>query len=309
VKLQAGPPSRHPTSLDAAKLKSETPSGGGFLKKTLGIFAFLLALCFAKGVSAQQPIRVHCGGSAYTDSNGQVWGADTGFNGGSPGSTTQQIGGTADQALYQYGRYNNSGGAPLVYTFAVANGSYSVNLLFAETSKSQEYIGARVFNVKIQGSSAFQNLDIFAAAGARAALVKSTNVTVQNGSLRIEFDNLVQVAKVDGIEILPVPAQAPRLTLNFLYSDGTPVVGTLAYSVSSSLLSFQGSAPLTNGQVECVLFSSPNSMGINAQFQVNLNLTDSAGHLLWQVITQMNPAQVNLGAVQSSVLTVVVQKP
>ena len=279
------------------------------MRKTLGIFAFLLTLCFAKGVSAQQPIRVHCGGSAYTDSNGQVWQADTGFSGGSSGSTTQQIGGTADQALYQYGRYNNSGGAPLVYTFDVVNGNYNVNLLFAETAKSAESAGARVFNVKIEGSLAFQNLDIFAAAGARAALVKSTNVTVQNGSLRIEFDNVVQVAKVDGIEILPVPPQAPRLTLNFLYPDGTPVVGTLAYSVSSSLLSFQGSTPLTNGQVECVLFSSPNSMGINAQFQVKLNLTDGAGNLLWQVITQMNPAQVNLGAVQSSVLTVVVQKP
>ena len=162
--------------------------------------------------------------------------------------------------------------------------------------------------MKFEGSLAFQNLDIFAAAGARAALVKSTNVTVQNGSLRIEFDNVVQVAKVDGIEILPVPPQAPRLTLNFLYPGGTPVVGTLAYSVSSSLLSFQGSTPLTNGQVECVLFSSPNSMGINAQFQVKLNLTDGAGNLLWQVITQMNPAQVNLGAVQSSALNVVVQK-
>lgn len=278
------------------------------MRKILCLLIPALALCFPRGVLAQQPIRVHCGGSAYTDSNGQVWQADTGFSGGNAGSTAQQIGGTPDQALYQYGRYNNSGAAPLVYTFAVANGSYHVNLLFAETSKSAESIGARVFNVKIQGSSAFQNLDIFAAAGARAALVKSTNVAVQNGSLRIEFENVVQVAKIDGIEILAVPTQASQLILNFLYPDGTPVAGTLAYSISSSLLSFQGSAPLTNGQAQCVILANPSSLGISTQFTVNLSLADTAGHTLWQLSVGMNPAQVNIAAVQSSALNVIVQK-
>jgi len=108
----------------------------------------MIALWFPKGALAQQPIRVRCGGSSYTDSNGQLWQADSNFKGGSTNSTTQQIGGTADQALYQDGRYNNSGSSPLLYTFAVTSGSYNVNLLFAETSKSAESIGARVFNVK-----------------------------------------------------------------------------------------------------------------------------------------------------------------
>ena len=278
------------------------------MRKIFCVLAFVMVLCFPRGVEAQQPIRVRCGGAGYTDSNGQVWQADFGFNGGSSNSSSQQIGGTADQALYQDGRYNNSGSTPLLYTFALPNGSYNVNLLFAETSKTAESIGARVFNIKIQGISAFQNLDIFAGAGARAAFVKSTNVTVQNGSLRIEFDNVVQMAKIDAIEILPVPAQAPQLAIYFFYPDGTPVVGTLTYSVTSSLLSFQGSQPLTNGQAQCVLFASPNTMGINAQFQVNLSLMDAAGHQLWQLNMGVNPAQVNLGAVQSSALNVVVQK-
>jgi len=49
-------------------------------------------------------------------------------------------------------------------------------------------------------------------------------------------------------------------------------------------------------------------MGINAQFQVNLSLTDYAGHQLWQLNLAVNPTQVNLGTVQSSALNVVVQK-
>ncbi len=278
------------------------------MRKTLGIFAFLVTLCFANGVSAQQPIRMNCGGPSYTDSNGQVWQPDNGYSGGNSNSTNVQIGGTADQALYQTGRYNNAGSKPLVYSFQVANGSYNVNLRFAETATKMESVGARVFNVKIQGIPAYRNLDIFAAAGARAALVKSTNVNVQNGTLSIEFDNVVQSAMVNAIEILPVPPQAPQLTLNFVYPDGTPVLGTLAYSVTSALLSFQGSEPLTNGQAQCVLFTSPSTMGISAQFQINMSLTDSAGHVLWQLSMLANPAQVNLATVQSSTLNVVVQK-
>ncbi len=49
-------------------------------------------------------------------------------------------------------------------------------------------------------------------------------------------------------------------------------------------------------------------MGISAQFTVNLSLADTAGHTLWQLTVAMNPAQVNIGAVQSSALNVVVQK-
>jgi hypothetical protein len=278
------------------------------MRKILGVLIFLVALCCPKGAPAQQLIRVNCGGPSYTDSNGQAWQADNGYSGGNANSTSVQIGGTADQALYQTGRYNNAGSTPLVYSFQVANGSYNINLRFAETSMKMESVGARVFNVKIQGIPAYQNLDIFAAAGARAALVKSTNVIVQNGTLTIEFDNVVQSAKVDAIEILPVPAQAPQLTLNFVYPDGTPVLGTLAYSVTSSLLSFRGSEPLTNGQAQCVLFTSPSTMGISAQFQINMSLTDSAGHVLWQLSMLANPAQVNLATVQSSTLNVVVQK-
>lgn len=278
------------------------------MRKILGVLIFLVALCFPKGVSAQQPIRVNCGGPAYTDSNGQLWQADTGFSGGHTGSTTLPLGATADQALYQTARYNNSGSTPLVYTFSVVNGTYNINLLFAEWNSAFEYVGGRVFNVKIQGILAFPNVDIFASVGAQAALVKSTNVTVQNGTLKIEFDNVAQLAKIDAIEILPVPLQSPQLTLNFSYPDGTPVSGTLKYSVTSSILSFQGSEPLINGQAQCVLFASPNSMGVSAQFQVNLSLTDSNGHILWQIATQANPAQVNLSTVQSSTLHVVVQK-
>jgi hypothetical protein len=156
----------------------------------------------------------------------------------------------------------------------------------------------------------FSDLDIFAAAGANTALVKGADVLVQNGVLSIEFDNVVQNAKVDGIEILPVSSRpsGPPLTLNFKYPDNTPVTGTLGYAVSSSLLSFHGNVPLKNGQAQCVIFANPSALGVSAQFTLNLSLTDTAGHILWQLTVAMDPSQVNLGAVQSSALNVVVQR-
>jgi len=95
---------------------------------------------------------------------------------------------------------------------------------------------------------------------------------------------------------------------NALFPDGTPVAGSLNYSIASSLLNFQRNAHLRNGQAQCVLFSNPSALGISAQFTINLNLTDTAGRQLWQLSLGMDPAQVNLGAIQTSSLNVVVQK-
>jgi len=277
------------------------------VRKIYCVLAFTLALCFPIGAFAQQPIRVNCGGASYTDSKGHVWQADTGFTGGALSSIPAVVQGTSDQALYQIGRNNPSATTGLVYSFAVPSGQYHVNLYFAETYAPLQVKGARVFNVKMQGAAVFSNLDVFAEAGADAALVKGADITVSNGQVNIEFDNVVEKAKIFAIEILP-GISGPSLLLNFKYPDGTPVAGTLSYTVSSSLLSFQGSTPLNNGQAQCVIFANPSAMGISAQFTVNLSLTSTAGHVIWQFSVGMNPAQVNIGAVQSSALNVVVQK-
>lgn len=276
------------------------------MRKKFFVLAFIVAFAFPKGVLAQQPIRVNCGGPAYTDSKGQVWSADHGFNSGGTYSTTSTVNGTPDQKLYQTERY----GEAIVYSFPVANGNYTVNVLLAEIYNQDFKPGARVMNIKVQGAMVYSNVDIFALVGADTALTKSTTAVVSSGTLTLEFDNVVGGSKCSAIEILPLAAgpSGPPLTLNFTYPDGTPVPGNLAYTVSSPLLSFQGNSPLTNGQAKCIIYANPSALGISAQFTVNLSLTDIAGHTLWQLTVAMDPSQVNLGAVQSSALNVVVQK-
>jgi hypothetical protein len=278
------------------------------VKKVFGFLTFLLVLCFPMGAQAQQPIRVKCGGSNYTDSKGQVWQADMGYNTGSAYADGASVSGTADPTLYQTGR-SNSSGTPLIYTFPVANGNYHVNLYFAETSGKMFHVGARVFNVKMQDAPAFSNLDVFASVGAAAALVQATDIVVTNNAMTLQFDNAVSSARINAIEILPVSDTAPTLSLNFLYPDGTTVAGSLSYTITSNLLSFRGNVPLVNGRALSTLLTSPAVLGLNIGFQVNLSLSDSTGNLLWQFTLGMNPSQINLGAVQSSALTVVVQRP
>lgn len=276
------------------------------MKKTICLLALALAACLPAAAQTQTPIRVNCGGPTYTDSKGQVWQADFGFSGGTSETISNTVAGTSDPLLYESYHWD-----PTSYSFKVPNGQYQVNLYFDEANPQAEKTGARVFNVSVQGNAVFPDLDIFSAAGANAALIKSTNVSVASGTLTIGFTPVAGLSpKISAIEILPSvkATTGPALMLNFKYPDGTLVSGSLNYTVSSSLLNLHGSQPLVNGSAQAELFANPSAMGISAQFQVNLSLTDAAGHTLWQMNLGMNPAQVNLGGVQSSTLDVVVQK-
>jgi hypothetical protein len=257
--------------------------------------------------AAQTAIRVNCGGAAYTDAKAQVWKADSGYSSGYISSIAANVAGTADQPLYQNGRYTESLSKPMIYSFPVAAGSYHVNLYFAETYSGTEKVGGRVFNVKMQGNLVFQNLDVYAAAGANTALVKGADIIVTDGTATIEFDSLVNNAKVNAIEITQT-VSAPEMKLNFMYPDGTPVTGTLNYNVATTATTMKGTQPLTSGQATCLLVASPSLLGLVGTMTVNLSLTDTAGRTLWQIALALNPASANFTSVQSSSLNVVVQK-
>ena len=283
------------------------------MRRLISILPVLLAACIPVAAQTQQAIRVNCGGGSYTDAQGQVWHADYGYNGGQVSKIAANVTGTADQTLYQTGRNAGAAGKPLVYSFPVNPGSYHVNLYFAETFSGTESVGARVFNVKLQDNTVLQNLDVFAAVGPNTALVKGADAIVTDGNITIELDSIVQAAKINAIEITQSLAM-PQLKLRFTYPDGSPVTGSLNYKVTSGGaggtvgMSLAGNQPLTSGQATCLLISSPQLLGLVGTMNVNLSLTDSAGHSLWQIVLSLNPATANFTAVQSSSLNVVVQK-
>jgi hypothetical protein len=143
------------------------------------------------------PIRVHAGGGAYTDPLGQVWSADYGFSGGSTYSVTNPISNTNTPTLYQSQRY----GSGFSYQFTVPNGTYTVNLKFAELYYTST--GNRVFNVAINGSTVLSNFDVVAQAGGGfRAVDKPFTVPINGGQITIQFSTgTADLPIINAIEI------------------------------------------------------------------------------------------------------------
>jgi hypothetical protein len=130
--------------------------------------------------------------------NGHLWSADYGYSSGSfAASTNASISGTTEPTLYKTYRYQPT----LQYQFSMPAGTHTVNLGFAETAFSS--VGARVFNIVLNGQTVRSNLDIYSVVGANKALVLSFPVTVTNGQILIQLVGVVQNAKINAIEIIP----------------------------------------------------------------------------------------------------------
>ena len=90
----------------------------------------------------------------------------------------------------------------------MANGTYEVQLHFAEIY----YVGGnggtgkRVFNINLEGQNVLNNYDINAVTGANTptANVQTFNVTVNDGTLNINLNGVVQNPKISAIAITPV---------------------------------------------------------------------------------------------------------
>jgi len=155
----------------------------------------------AAPVAARTPIRIKAGGSSgFTDSDGNAWLPDQGFEGGETADRPDlQIANTKDPAIYRAERYSMES-----FSRKLSNGKYVVKLHFAETFDGIEGPGQRVFSFKV-GDQEFKDFDVWAKAGGFCrAYVETVNVEVTNGKLDIVFTSKVENPEINGIEILPV---------------------------------------------------------------------------------------------------------
>ncbi|MGR9088537.1 MAG: Kelch repeat-containing protein, partial [Gammaproteobacteria bacterium] len=207
--------------------------------------------------------------------------------------TDPSLSGTAPpMALFQTERYDPSGAPEMQWDFPVtAGGSYEVRLYFAETFSGTQSIGARKFDVTIEGALMLNDYDVFADVGANKGVMKSFNVT-SDATLNILLGHVTENPAVKGIEILQLGAvsnpnvlSASPASLNFgsvvLAGSSTLAVqltnqggaGDPSITVSSSNISgtnagmfssnFSGSTVLSPGQskVVNVTFSPTGSTG------------------------------------------------
>ena len=171
-----------------------------------GPLLFLLAASIGSYASstAAADIRINVGGSQYRDGVGNVWSADRGFNTGKVSIRKMSIAGTTDDPLYHNQRYDRGTAPEMVYSIAVPNGDYAVNLHFAETYSGAYGNGLRVFDVAIEGARVLDNIDIFSqAGGSKRALVRNVPlVAVNDGQMNIKFIHGVENPKLAAIEII-----------------------------------------------------------------------------------------------------------
>ena len=189
-------------------------------------------------------MRINTGGPQYTDSLGQVWAADSGFNTGYITTVSAAIAGTVDDALYQSDRWDSSGAPELAYSFTVPNGNYTVKLHFVEHWTGGQAVGRRVFDVSLENQLALDNLDIFAEAGGYTLLVKTLQTTVSDGQLNLNFAHGPADDPIIGaIEILsgggapppppPVDTQPPTVPQNVAGQAVSASQVTLSWAAST----------------------------------------------------------------------------
>jgi len=143
------------------------------------------------------PIRVNAGGGAYTDSLGQAWSADTGYQQGGSSSTTASITGTSDPTLYQTEHYSTTGS--LTYQFSVPNGSYTAKLKFAEIYYTSA--GQRVFDIAINGQRCSRIWISFPRRAGQQGLRFELARNGERGQVTITLTAVTGYPKINAIEI------------------------------------------------------------------------------------------------------------
>ena len=167
---------------------------------TAGALASFKCVAAKTGADLAKPIRINAGATAaWTDSAGNPWLPDQGFDGGKTVDRGKlEIAGTTVPDIYRTEHY-----AMKSFSQAVPNGAYTVKLHFAETFAKNTAKGQRVFSVKVEDQE-IKDLDVVAKAGApKTAWVETVNVNVSDGKLDITFTPGVQSTEINGIEILP----------------------------------------------------------------------------------------------------------
>lgn len=156
--------------------------------------------------TVQSPIRVNVGSPIpFTDAQGKVWAADSGFSGNSvmANETHPATVNSPDQFLWENFRW---GPGDFTYTTAVPTaGKYKVTLRWTE-----HYVfgpNLRRFNVAINGQQVLQEFDLFVeAGGAYTAYDRSFIINTATPSIAIDFTHgTIENPKISAIEILGAP--------------------------------------------------------------------------------------------------------
>jgi hypothetical protein len=199
-----------PNTADVKIFRDVSPAEDGFLHlefQSINDKALLSGLEILKTApGASLPIRIMAGRSSYYhDGKAREWSADQYFDGGENVLRRTVVKGTSDPNLYGGERYGN-----FTYSLPVAEGSYRLKLLFAETwfgptNPGGNGPGSRVFDVYCNGVKLLKGFDLFREAGGENIAVERTFRNVlpnAQGKVVLSFVPIHNYAVVNAIELV-----------------------------------------------------------------------------------------------------------
>ena len=162
--------------------------------------------------------RVNVGGDHWIDPQGKEWLPDKiyregyGYLGLSATFTSKEtISGTSHPQIYQSERYKLFG-----YRIDAPNGHYEIVLHFAEIYHDRP--GARLMDIKIEGTVVLKNLDIYDRVGKNAALrlvfnTKDLGIPITDRRIDIAIENKLDDTKLSAIEVIQLAEQPSLLKI------------------------------------------------------------------------------------------------
>ena len=150
---------------------------------------------------------------AATD-GGPAWTADASVVKGGPSSLfatgitlLHASAAGAPVELFANERYDDATGAEMGLDFGtgLAAGEYIVRLFMGNGYEGTKTVGSRVFDVRIEDTLAFNDVDLVARFGHKRGGMLEWHGQVTDGRVDIDFAHVVQNPLINGVEILAVP--------------------------------------------------------------------------------------------------------
>ena len=157
-------------------------------------------------------------------------------------------------------------------------GTYTVNLLFAETYSGAQKPGSRVFGIAIEGKVVNDSLDVAKETGGlNIPLVETYKVEVTDGNLDIDLLKRIQNPAIKGIEILG-PAEA-NLNLPPRFGPLPVVRGEAGETLQATFTTLEKDGdPVT---LE-IIIKDQNGNTIDPSIYSFTNYDDGTGTLVWE---------------------------
>lgn len=160
----------------------------------------------ADTLAAPSAYRVEGGAEQFDDAQGGAYG-------GSIDMADASLPSNVPSQVFQSERWDPAPAPEMRWAFPVAAGTLvEVRLFFAELYAGTDNPGERVFDVRVEGSvpPEFNDIDRYAQAGAKGAIMRAALVTTSGGTLDLEFLHVLENPALNAIEIRAIEG-APNI--------------------------------------------------------------------------------------------------